>query len=102
MNSEKLASVLSTGVILVATVGLLAHVLVVVFRDRKDLQQRLARAKQRREENEQTARELYIEVRAQERARDIVTAQRQDTTPISVPVTRCEYLHRRRILRTED
>jgi hypothetical protein len=102
MTSEKLASVLSIGVILVAVVGLLVHVLVVFFRDRKDLRQRLARAKQRREENEQTARELYIEVLTQERARDIVAAQRQDITPISVPVTRCEYLYRRRILRTEE
>lgn len=102
ITSENLASVLSTGVILVAVVGLLVHVLVVFFRDRKDLQRRLARAKQRREENEQAARELYIEVLAQERARDIVAVQRRADTSVNVPITRCDYLQRRRILPTEQ
>lgn len=102
ITSEKLASVLSTGVILVAVVGLLVHVLVVLFRDRKDLRQRLARAKQRREENERLSREVYIEVLAQERARDIVAVQRRADTAANVPVTRCDYLRRRRILPTEQ
>lgn len=101
MNSEKLASIFGAVTFLVLTAGLMAHVLFVFFRERKELQQRLARAKQRRDVNERLAQELYIEVMAQERARNIVAAQRQDTTPISVPVTACDRIQRRRILRSE-
>lgn len=72
------------------------------YNDHVDLRRRQKLAKERREESRRAAQELYIAICAEQRAQEIVAEQLRDTSPVSVTVTRNEYLQRRRIMRPEN
>lgn len=101
MNSNKQAELFVLAVTLASLAGVFLCCFSAYRREQRDIKMRRARAKQRREENERLAAVLLQDVLLAEHARSVVAVQQQDITPISVPVTRCDFLHRRRILRPE-